>query len=153
MTLGCSCALSEMGCVKSDLCGGSGESGCPFAERKDMIYVIDDDQSIRRAFQRLLRSDNLPVTVFSSGEEFLENAVVGNHDCLILDIRMPRMSGFDLLEELRLRRIRIPVIVVSAFDDSESRERSKQLGAEAFFRKPVDDQALLDSVHWAIGAQ
>jgi FixJ family two-component response regulator len=116
-----------------------------------MIYVIDDDESVRKAFRRLLGSENLPAQVFSSAEEFLENLRVGDKDCLILDIRMPGLSGFDLLEELEIRGIKIPVIVVSAFDDDQSRERSRRLGAKAFFRKPVDAQALLDSIHWAIG--
>jgi FixJ family two-component response regulator len=118
--------------------------------RKKMIYVIDDDPSILKAFQRLLRSDNLPVKGFSSAEEFLKEISVREGDCLILDLQMPGMKGFTLMEELKLRSIKIPVIVVTAFDHPQSRERSKQLGAEAFFRKPVDAQALLDSVHYAI---
>ena len=115
-----------------------------------MIYVIDDDPSILKAFKRLLRSDNLPVTVFSSAEEFLQDVSVSEGDCLVMDLQMPGMKGFSLLEELKLRSIRVPVIVVTAFDDPQSRERSKQLGAEAFFRKPVDAQALLDSIHWVM---
>jgi FixJ family two-component response regulator len=115
-----------------------------------MIYVIDDDPSILKAFQRLFRSDKLPAMVFSSAEEFLDQVSVTEGDCLVLDLQMPGMKGFTLLEELKLRSIRLPVIVVTAFDSPQSRERSMQLGAEAFFRKPVDAQALLDSVHWAI---
>jgi FixJ family two-component response regulator len=115
-----------------------------------MIYVIDDDPSIRKSFKRLLRSDNLPVTTFSSAEEFLEGVAIREGDCLILDLQMPGMKGFALMEELKQRCIKLPVIVVTAFDDTKSRERSKELGAAVFFRKPVDAQALLDSVHWAI---
>jgi FixJ family two-component response regulator len=115
-----------------------------------VIYAIDDDPSILKSFQRLLRSDHLPVTIFSSAEEFLKEVVVREGDCLILDLQLPGMKGFALMEELKQRCIKVPVIVVTAFDDPQSRERSKQLGAEAFFRKPVDAQALLDSVHWAI---
>jgi FixJ family two-component response regulator len=117
---------------------------------KEVIYVIDDDPSILKAFQRLLRSDNLPVRGFLSAEEFLKEITVEEGDCLILDLQMPGMKGFTLMEELKLRSIKIPVIVVTAFDHPQSRDRSKQLGAEAFFRKPVDAQALLDSVHYAI---
>lgn len=116
-----------------------------------MIYVIDDDPSILKALQRLFRSDNLPVTTFSSAEVFLQKVSIREGDCLVLDLQMPGMRGFDLLEDLKGRSIRVPVIVITAFDDPQSRERSKHLGAEAFFRKPVDAQALLDSVRWAIG--
>lgn len=115
-----------------------------------MIYAIDDDPSILRSFQRLLRSDNLPVTVFSSAEEFLKDASIKEGDCLILDLQMPGMKGFTLIEELKLKGIRLPVIIVTAFDDLQSRERSRQLGVEAFFLKPADGQALLDSVRRAI---
>jgi FixJ family two-component response regulator len=115
-----------------------------------VIYIIDDDPSILKAFQRLFRSDKLPAVVFSSAEEFLGQVSVREEDCLVLDLEMPGMKGFTLLEELKKRGAQVPVIVVTAFDDSQTRERTNKLGAEAFFRKPVDAQALLDSVHWAI---
>ena len=117
-----------------------------------MVYVIDDDESVRRALQRLLRSAGLDVKAFSSAEEFLQS---GNLDekgaCIILDIRMPGLTGFDLQEKLASKGIRIPVITVSAFDDAATRERARKLGATAFFRKPVDGEALIDAIHWAIG--
>jgi two-component system, LuxR family, response regulator FixJ len=115
-----------------------------------VIYVIDDEPSILKAFQRLLRSENLPVSGFSSSEEFLKELSVKEGDCLILDLVMPEMNGFSLMEELRLRNISMPIIVVTAHDSPEGRERAKQLGAKAFFRKPVDAQALVDSVNWAM---
>jgi FixJ family two-component response regulator len=117
-----------------------------------MVYLIDDDESVRRALQRLLRSAGLGVTAFSSAEEFLQS---GNLDekqaCIILDIHMPALTGFDLQEKLNSKGIRIPVITVSAFDDAKTRERARKLGATAFFRKPVDGEALIDAIHWAIG--
>ena len=70
--------------------------------------------------------------------------------CIVIDIRMPGLSGFDLQQRLSSEGINIPVIVISASDDVEIRERARELGAIAFFRKPIDDQALLDSVWWAI---
>ncbi len=116
-----------------------------------MVYLIDDDDSVRRALQRLLRSAGLEVKAFSSAEAFLQS---GNFDvgaCLVLDIRMPGLTGFDVQEKLASMGIRIPVITVSAFDDAESRERARKLGATAFFRKPVDGEALIDAIHWATG--
>jgi len=116
-----------------------------------VVYLIDDDESVRRALQRLLRSAGLDVKAFSSGEEFLQSGNLGQGACIILDIRMPGLTGFDLQEKLASKGIRIPVIAISAFDDAETRERARNLGAAAFFRKPVDGQALIDAIHWATG--
>jgi len=114
------------------------------------VYVIDDDESVRKAFERLLRSANLEVEAFSSVDEFLGDKRQGDNACVIVDLRMPGSTGFDLQRELAARGIRIPVIVISASDDAETREQARRLGATAFFRKPIDDQALLDAIWWAI---
>ena len=121
------------------------------AKDQSMIYVIDDDASVRKAFGRLLRSANLDAETFSSAEEFLSSPKQKENACIIIDIRMPGLSGFDLLERRASERIRIPVIAISAHDDAETREHARELGAVGFFRKPIDDQALLDAIHWAIG--
>jgi FixJ family two-component response regulator len=71
-------------------------------------------------------------------------------DCIILDLHMTGMSGFDVLRNLSLREKKVPVIVVSAFDDAQNRERARECGARAFFRKPVDDQALIDTINWVL---
>lgn len=119
-----------------------------------MIYLIDDDESVRKALQRLLRSAGLDVKAFSSAEEFLQSEnVCEEKACIILDIRMPGLTGFDLQEKLASKGIRIPVITVSAFDDAATRERARRLGATAFFRKPVDGEALIDAIRWAMGAR
>ena len=116
-----------------------------------MIYVIDDDESVRRALQRLLRSAALDVKAFSSAREFLGSGNLGERACIVLDIQMRGITGFDLQEELVSKGIRTPVIAVSAFDDAKTRERARELGATAFFRKPVDGEALIDAIHWAMG--
>jgi FixJ family two-component response regulator len=117
-----------------------------------MVYLIDDDESVRKALQRLLRSAGLDVKTFPSAEEFLQSENLGEkRACIILDIRMPGLTGFDLQEKLASKGVRIPVITVSAFDDAASRERARKLGATAFFRKPVDGEALIDAIHWAMG--
>ncbi len=115
-----------------------------------VIYVIDDDESIRKAFKRLLRSVNFEVETFSSAEEFLKIEKACKNACIIIDIRMPRLTGFDLQRKLTDQGLRIPVIVISASDDAQTREGARELGAVAFFRKPIDDQALLDAIDWAI---
>lgn len=114
------------------------------------VYVIDDDESVRKAFERLLRSASLEVETFATVEEFFSGERRNTNACVIVDLRMPGSSGFDLQRELATRGIRMPVIVISASDDAETREQARMLGAAAFFRKPIDDQALLDAIWWAI---
>ena len=119
-------------------------------KKKNLVYVIDDDVSVRRAFQLLFQSVDLDVQAFCSAEEFLENASISDGSCIILDMRMPGMTGLDLQRELIARKIGIPVIVVTAYDDEPNRQRARELGAVALFRKPVDDQALLDAIWFAM---
>ena len=116
-----------------------------------MVYLIDDDESVRRALQRLLRSAGLDVRAFASAEEFLKMENFSQGACIVLDVQMRGLSGFDLQKTLASKNIRIPTIAVSALDDADTRERARLLGAVGFFRKPVDGQALIDAIHWAIG--
>ena len=118
-----------------------------------MIFVIDDDQSMQKAFLLLLRSAGFDAKAFTSAEEFLTHSRVSDGDCIILDLRMPRINGFDLMEKLISREIRTPIICVTAFDDVKSRERARELGAAAYFTKPVDDQALIDAINLAIKSE
>jgi FixJ family two-component response regulator len=114
-----------------------------------MVYLIDGDVSVHKALGRLLRSANLDAETFSSAEDFLRNPRQGQNVCIVIDIRMPGLTGFDLQQRLLSDGIQIPVIVISASDDIEIREHARELGAQVFFRKPVDDQALLDAI-WYI---
>jgi two-component system response regulator FixJ len=120
-------------------------------KEKNLVYVIDDDGSVRRAFQLLFQSADFDVQAFCSAEEFLESAPFRDDSCILLDMRMPGMTGLDLQKELASRSIRIPVIVVSAYADAPIRDLARELGAVAFFRKPVDDQALIDEILWVLG--
>jgi FixJ family two-component response regulator len=118
-------------------------------KRQTMVYVIDDDESVRKALKRLLQSADLDVETFSSAEEFLSNGRQAQNACIVMDIRMPGLTGFDLQKRLVSQGVLIPVIVISASDDWQTREHARELGAVNFFRKPVDDQALLDAIWWA----
>jgi FixJ family two-component response regulator len=113
-----------------------------------MVYVIDDDESVRKALKRLLRSADLDVETFPSAEEFLSNSRQSQNACIVMDLRMPGLTGFDLQKRLSSQGVRMPVIVISASDDWQTREHARELGAVNFFRKPVDDQALLDAIWW-----
>jgi FixJ family two-component response regulator len=119
-------------------------------KEQTMIYVVDNDESVPKAFKRLLRSVNRDVETFSCAEEFLQSEKPNQNSCIIIDIKMPGLTGFDLQRKLVARGIQIPVIVISASDDAQVREQARELGAVAFFRKPIDDQVLLDAISWAI---
>ena len=118
--------------------------------KQSTVYVIDDDESVRKAFARLLRSANFNVETFPSAHEFFESPKQNTGACIVMDIRMPDESGLDLQRKLAAFGITLPVVVVSASDETAIREHARTLGAVAFFRKPVDDQALLDAIWWAI---
>ncbi len=120
------------------------------SKRQSLIYIIDDDESVRRAFGRLLRSAGHDIEVFSSPDEFLSGERQKEDACILVDVRMPGLTGFGLLEKLAEEKTHLPVIVVSASDDANIRQHARELGAISFFRKPVDDQALLDAIWWAI---
>ena len=120
------------------------------AKEKVVVYVVDDDESVRKGLMKLLRTANLDGEAFPSAEDFLKHASQNRNACILIDIRMPGLTGFDLQKRLLSQGMEIPVIVVSASDDYKTREEARKLGAIGFFRKPVDDQALLDAIWWAI---
>lgn len=124
----------------------------PVKNEECKVYLLDDDDSVRKALSRLLRAEGLNSQAFSSGEAFLAGLPESAHGCVIMDIRMPGLTGPEVQQQLRQRGQHIPVIALSAQDDEQARHRARELGAVAFFRKPVDDQALLDSIHWLLSA-
>jgi two-component system response regulator FixJ len=114
------------------------------------IYVVDDDPSARKGLTRLLRTAGHDVRDFASANEFLGAL---DHDvpgCLVLDARMPGMTGEELHAELLARDIQLPIIVITACDDIATREQAQKMGAVSFLRKPVDGTALLDTIEWAL---
>jgi FixJ family two-component response regulator len=115
------------------------------------IAVVDDDESIRRALYRLLRSDGLAAATFASAHEFLEAHRRQEFACVILDVYMGRMSGLDLAERFLSEGTHLPIILITAHDDEPIRERAKRVGVSAYLRKPVDAKVLLDAVRRAAG--
>ena len=114
-----------------------------------LVFVVDDDSSARNGLTRLLRTAGHDVRAFASAEEFLDAFDPEIFGCLVLDSRMPGMSGQELQAELAARGVGLPVIVVSADADLDSRREANRMNAAAFFRKPVDGSALLDAIDWA----
>ena len=100
-----------------------------------MIFIIDDDQSMQRAFLLLLQSAGFEARTFSSASEFLDYSHISDNDCIILDLRMPGMNGFDLMAKLTVKGIHAPIICVTAFDDAKSREQARELGGSGIFHK------------------
>jgi len=94
----------------------------------------------------LLESAAFKARTYATAEAFLVDENVALSDCIVTDIRLPGLSGLDLMERMRLKGLNIPVIVVSACDDDYTRQRAFKLGARAFFCKPVDDQPLVDAI-------
>jgi FixJ family two-component response regulator len=115
-----------------------------------MIFIVDDDKSVLKAVCLLLRFASFEARGFSSAEEFLEESHITDNDCIVLDLSMPGMSGFDLLERLESRGISAKTIILTAFDDAENRERARKMKAAALLTKPVDDQALIDTIKWVL---
>jgi FixJ family two-component response regulator len=117
-----------------------------------LVTIVDDDESVRRALQRLMKSAGLTADSFGSAEEFLQR---GDREtaCLILDVRLPGMSGLDLQRELAALNPRIPIIFMSAYGTEEMVERAIEKGAVAFLRKPFNQDLLLDDVRLALDAR
>ena len=119
-------------------------------ETKTLIYVVDDDASVREALKMLFISADMEVQTFELAEDFLKYKLREEKACLISDIKMKGLSGLELQQQLDERGIKIPIIFLTAFDSNEVRQQAKQAGAAGYFRKPVDDQALLDTIQWAL---
>jgi FixJ family two-component response regulator len=117
---------------------------------KQYVYIIDDAASIRGALAALFRSVGLNVETFADANDFLTRADLKHCACIVLDIRLPGVTGLQLLERLNGDGNKVPVIVITAFADVPSVVRSFQNGAIDFFEKPVSDQAVLDCVQEAI---
>jgi two-component system response regulator FixJ len=115
------------------------------------ISIVDDDESLRTALRGLLRSAGFEASTFASAREFLESPERLACACLILDVRMPGMSGLELQRRLSDSGSTIPIVFISAHSDEESRARALEKGAVAFLKKPFSDEALLNAIAAATG--
>jgi FixJ family two-component response regulator len=115
------------------------------------IAIVDDDASIREALKSLMRAARFGVDVFASAEEFLASEGVNDSSCLILDVYLPGMSGFELQDHMNLARRKIPMIFITAHADERSRRRALKGGAIAFLSKPVRREALFQAIQLGLG--
>lgn len=119
-------------------------------EHPKVIAIVDDDESVRDALQGLMKQAGLPALAFASAEEFLDAGERAHTACLIADIRLPGMSGLELQSKLNTDHQRIPIIFITANGEEKMRMQALRAGAVEFLTKPVDDEALLESVRAAL---
>jgi FixJ family two-component response regulator len=115
-----------------------------------IVFVIDDDSSVREAIKSLIRSVGMRVETFASAQEFLGSRRPDVPACLVLDVRMPGLSGLDLQHELAEAHIHIPIIFITGHGDIPMSVRAMKAGATEFLTKPFRDQDLLDAIKQAI---
>ncbi len=114
------------------------------------VYLIDDDESVRKSLSRLLRIAGYQAEVYSSAEEFLETGGMAEHGCIVLDLRMPGLSGEGLHDRLRTMKEALPVIIITGHGDVQVRASIMKKGVVAFLVKPFDDHELLDAIEAAL---
>ena len=119
------------------------------SKSRPLVAVVDDEEPIRKALTRLLRSAGLDVESFLSGSAFLESILSHRPDCVVLDLHMPVMSGFDV--QARLADSGVPVVIITGHDSDETRARALAGHPAAYLRKPVNDQVLLDAIELSLG--
>jgi RNA polymerase sigma factor (sigma-70 family) len=120
------------------------------SEPESIVFVVDDDPSVRTAIKRLVGCVGLRVELFGSAREFLASKLPNVTSCLVLDIRLPGISGLNLQRQLAKADIQIPIIFITAHGDIPMTVRAMKAGAVEFLTKPFRDQDLLDAIHLAL---
>jgi len=119
-------------------------------EAAPVVFVVDDDPSVRRAIKRLVESVGLRVEAFGSAQDFLRNEPPDTPSCLVLDVRLPGISGLDFQRQLAETNIHIPIVFITAHGDIPMTVRAMKAGAIEFLTKPFRDQDLLDAIQLAL---
>jgi FixJ family two-component response regulator len=119
-------------------------------ETAPVVYVVDDDASVRNSLKRLLRSIGLDVRTYASAQEFLHSERPDAPACLVLDVRLPGLSGLDLQQELAAARVDLPIIFVTGHGDIPMSVRAMKAGAVEFLTKPFREQDLLEAIQRGI---
>ena len=122
----------------------------PAREASKLIAIIDDDEAIQDSLRDLMEAAGLVARCFRSAEEFLESDLHIRAACLIIDVRMPKMSGLQLQARLKEEGSKIPIIFITAFRNSEMRIQAMREGAVEFLTKPFDHQLLLQTIRTAL---
>jgi FixJ family two-component response regulator len=117
--------------------------------RKKVIAVLDDEAKMRLALARLLRVHGYEVEPFESGDDFLKVVQSDRPDCMLLDLHMPRTTGFDVLESMSSMHVAVPIIVITGHDEPGNVERVRGLGAADYLLKPLDESVLVEAIQRA----
>jgi FixJ family two-component response regulator len=129
---------------------GRGHANGHLKNTKPVVCVVDDDRSVRLALSTLLRSIGFEIHAYASGPEFLLSGIAAHCHCLIADIRMKGMSGFELQKALEAAKVELPIVFISGHADDETRARALAAGAVGLLSKPFSEAALLQSVRLAL---
>jgi FixJ family two-component response regulator len=121
-------------------------------ESQPIIAIVDDEVSMLRALRRLLRSAGFASETYTSVEEFLQSGLQPGVGCLVLDVQMPGMTGLDLLGHLTVSRVPLPVIIITACADEQTRLYAEQAGVVAYLGKPFEEDALLEAIRRALAS-
>jgi FixJ family two-component response regulator len=124
----------------------SNSNGGGNGEQVPLVVIVDDDASVRQSTHRLIRSFGYRTQVFGSGQEFLDSDAADQADCLLLDVRMPGMSGLEVQRNLIERGARIPIVFITALASDEEERRARSAGAFEFLRKPVAEASLRSAI-------
>jgi FixJ family two-component response regulator len=120
------------------------------SDSESVVFIVDDDEPLREALKRLFRSVGLQAAAFASAREFIESNLPNVPSCLVLDVRLPGMSGLDFQAELGNAHIQIPIIFITGHGDIPMSVRAMKAGAVEFLTKPIREQDLLDAVRIAL---
>jgi FixJ family two-component response regulator len=124
--------------------------GSQVQKNRRVVAIVDDDESVRDAIKRLMRSMGLAAEVFASAEEFLRSPDLDRTGCLVVDFSMPNMNGLELRHSLLLQRKEIPTIMITAYPSDDVRARALQAGVIGYLTKPFSDHELLSYVRTAL---
>lgn len=119
-------------------------------EGPPIVAVVDDDADVRVALMRLISSAGFAAEAFASGADFMQSVGDRSPGCVVLDLHMPEVTGFDVQQLLHERHAEVPVLIITGRDTVEARSRAYSLGARAYFAKPVDGDALLEAIREAL---
>ena len=121
-------------------------------DQKDItVFIVDDDASVRRALKRLIKVAGFKAKTFGSAREFINSGHYQSAGVLVLDVRMPEMSGLELQKYLADNGSDMPIIFITAHEDIQASRMALEAGAIEFLKKPFDDQALLEGIQRALG--
>jgi FixJ family two-component response regulator len=118
--------------------------------QRPRVAVVDDDVSVRRALERLLRAAGFDVVIFASAQEFLYSLEAQQPDCLVLDLHMPGMNGLEVQRRLLQAGVRLPVVVITGHDEPQTRAQCLNAGAADYLCKPLNDELLIAAIQSAL---